>query len=125
MTVHASKGLEFDYVFVPVLEQGVFPHAKSLEEDEFGVGEFDPVAGRVRGGTPEEKRLCHVAFTRARKRLIVSRADQRFRKGTMPSTFLGAAGIECAPVKSPTKVFRPRAQQRRSSKPAPRTAPRP
>ena len=63
MTIHASKGLEFKYVFVVGLEQGLFPSirddAKSKHEDE------------------EERRLCYVAFTRAKDRLHVSYAKMR------------------------------------------------
>ncbi|PIE24053.1 MAG: ATP-dependent DNA helicase PcrA [Planctomycetota bacterium] len=62
MTVHAAKGLEFDHVFVVGLEEGGFPHARSLE---------DPDA------LEEERRLFYVAATRARKTLHLSRADLR------------------------------------------------
>jgi DNA helicase-2/ATP-dependent DNA helicase PcrA len=75
MTVHASKGLEFDAVFVTGLEQGLFP---SIRDDN-----RDP---------EEERRLFYVAVTRARKRLFLSYAHERFkygqREGTIPSEFL-------------------------------------
>ncbi len=76
-TVHASKGLEFDVVVVGGLEQGLFPHRRAVEE----------------GGLEEERRLAYVAFTRARKRLILSYAARRaarVRSNTrrIPSTFL-------------------------------------
>lgn len=76
MTVHASKGLEFDAVFVTGLEQGLFP---SLRDDE----SRDP---------EEERRLFYVALTRARKRLFLSYARERMKYGsrehTIPSEFL-------------------------------------
>jgi DNA helicase-2/ATP-dependent DNA helicase PcrA len=75
MTVHASKGLEFDAVFVTGLEQGLFP---SLREDT-----RDP---------EEERRLFYVAITRARKRLHLSHAMERMKYGSrehaLPSEFL-------------------------------------
>lgn len=76
MTVHASKGLEFEAVFVTGLEQGLFP---SLREDE----KRDP---------EEERRLLYVALTRAKARLFLTYADQRMKYGTreytVPSEFL-------------------------------------
>ncbi len=78
MTIHASKGLEFKYVFVVGLEQGLFPSerddAKNKHEDE------------------EERRLCYVAFTRAKDQLHVSYAKMRTIYGQQrinePSEFL-------------------------------------
>ncbi len=63
MTVHAAKGLEFPVVFVVGLEAGIFPHDRSLRT----------------GGDAleEERRLCYVALTRARERLMLSRARSR------------------------------------------------
>lgn len=66
MTVHAAKGLEFDRVAVVGLEEGLFPHARSFEEDE---------------GLEEERRLFYVALTRAREELLLSFARRRFRTG--------------------------------------------
>ncbi len=66
MTVHSSKGLEFDAVFVGGLEEGLFPHDNSLNED---------------GGIEEERRLMYVAITRARKRLYLSYAGSRMLHG--------------------------------------------
>lgn len=62
MTVHSAKGLEFDYVFVSGLEEGVFPHATAF-------GDFDE--------TEEERRLAYVALTRAKKELLLSCAQLR------------------------------------------------
>ena len=66
MTVHASKGLEFDCVFITGLEDGIFPHENSLLEA---------------GGIEEERRLMYVAITRARKRLYLSYSQTRMLHG--------------------------------------------
>lgn len=75
MTVHASKGLEFDAVFITGLEQGLFPSQREGERDE-----------------EEERRLFYVAVTRARKHLYVSHARERMKYGSrdmaLPSEFL-------------------------------------
>ncbi len=77
MTVHAAKGLEFHTVFVTGLEQGLFPHENSINED---------------GGLEEERRLMYVAITRARRRLYLSFAQSRMLHGQthygMESSFL-------------------------------------
>jgi DNA helicase-2/ATP-dependent DNA helicase PcrA len=79
MTVHSAKGLEFDTVFLPGWEEGLFPHQRSLDE-----------SGRA--GLEEERRLAHVALTRARKRAKLWFATNRRMKGlwnsTIPSRFL-------------------------------------
>lgn len=78
MTVHAAKGLEFDYVFVTGLEEGLFPHKK------FDDGKTDD---------EEERRLFYVAVTRARKKLHLTYASFRTIYGSKevnsPSEFLG------------------------------------
>jgi DNA helicase-2/ATP-dependent DNA helicase PcrA len=76
MTAHASKGLEFDAVFITGLEQGLFPSTReNVDRDQ-----------------EEERRLFYVALTRARKRLFLSYASDRMRYGererTIPSEFL-------------------------------------
>jgi DNA helicase-2/ATP-dependent DNA helicase PcrA len=77
MTVHTAKGLEFDVVFVTGLEEGTFPHQRSIDDD---------------GAMEEERRLCYVAVTRARKRLHLCRARWRRLSGQtfggIPSRFL-------------------------------------
>ena len=77
MTVHGAKGLEFDLVFVPGLEDGLFPSGRSIEE---------------KGGVEEERRLMYVAITRAKKELILSYAKSRYVFGDyqmqMPSRFI-------------------------------------
>jgi len=81
MTVHASKGLEFDAVFVTGLEQGLFP---SLRESSSGTDDTRD--------TEEERRLFYVAVTRARSLLYLTYAAGRMKYGsrefTMPSEFL-------------------------------------
>ncbi|WP_404300150.1 UvrD-helicase domain-containing protein [Alicycliphilus denitrificans] len=66
MTVHASKGLEFDCVFIGGLEEGLFPHENAMSDQ---------------GGLEEERRLMYVAITRARKRLYLSHAQTRLLHG--------------------------------------------
>ena len=70
MTIHAAKGLEFDLVFVPGLEDGIFPSGKSLEE---------------KNGVEEERRLMYVAITRAKKELSLSYAKNRYVFGSSQS----------------------------------------
>jgi DNA helicase-2/ATP-dependent DNA helicase PcrA len=82
MTLHAAKGLEFDAVFLTGMEEGVFPHKRSLHSEEPDGGEE----------MAEERRLCYVGFTRARRRLFVSLAQSRSLFGELhyypPSRFL-------------------------------------
>ena len=78
MTMHASKGLEFPIVFIVGMEEGLFPHSRSVLSPH----ELE-----------EERRLCYVAITRAKERLYISFA--KFRRifgsasATMPSRFVG------------------------------------
>lgn len=69
MTLHSSKGLEFPYVFIAGMEDGLFPSRMSLDSD-------DPDA------LEEERRLCYVGITRAMKRLYLSAASRRMVNGT-------------------------------------------
>ena len=71
MTVHASKGLEFDVVFLIGLDEGIFPHSKNNDDDKL----------------EEERRLMYVAITRARARLYLSSVRSRyiFGKNIFPS----------------------------------------
>ena len=66
MTIHAAKGLEFDVVFVTGMEDGLLPHQNHLDD----------------GDLEEERRLCYVALTRARKKVVLSHARSRMRFGT-------------------------------------------
>jgi len=68
MTLHASKGLEFDAVFLPGWEEGLFPHQKSIEE-------------KGENGLEEERRLAYVGITRAKKNLNISFSMNRFYQG--------------------------------------------
>ena len=76
MTVHAAKGLEFDYVFVIGMEEGLFPHLNSMETEDL----------------EEERRLCYVAITRAKKKLWLINAKSRMIYGKhdnyFPSRFI-------------------------------------
>jgi DNA helicase II / ATP-dependent DNA helicase PcrA len=80
LTMHNAKGLEFPIVFIAGLEEGLFPHSRSLLDSESAM--------------EEERRLCYVAMTRAQRRLYLSRALYRRRFGggaaerTLPSRFL-------------------------------------
>lgn len=85
MTLHSAKGLEFDYVFIPGMEEGVFPNQRSLDE-------------KGNAGLEEERRLAHVGITRARKYLFLSHAQSRRVYGnyvqSIPSRFLSEIGPE-------------------------------
>ncbi len=77
MTLHSSKGLEFDVVFIAGMEEGLLPHSRSMNSLE----ELE-----------EERRLCYVGMTRARQRLYLTYAEKRLYFGTTnynsPSRFL-------------------------------------
>ncbi len=84
MTVHASKGLEFDAVFITGLEEGLFPHENSQSDAD---------------GLEEERRLMYVAITRARKRLYLTHSQTRLLHGQtrygIKSRFLEELPEEC------------------------------
>ena len=77
MTLHSAKGLEFPLVFVCGLEEGLFPHQRSIDDT---------------GGLEEERRLCYVGLTRAQRKLYLTHAEQRRLHGryrfTTPSRFI-------------------------------------
>ena len=79
MTMHASKGLEFESVFLPGWEEGLFPHQKSIEE-------------KGQNGLEEERRLAYVGITRAKKKASISFSMNRFYQGdwidSMASRFI-------------------------------------
>jgi DNA helicase-2/ATP-dependent DNA helicase PcrA len=80
LTMHNAKGLEFPYVFIAGMEEGLFPHSRSISTSESAL--------------EEERRLCYVGMTRAEKRLFLSWARYRRRFGggeqerSIPSRFL-------------------------------------
>lgn len=91
-TVHASKGLEFDYVFIIGLEEGRFPLSRAMDSmDEM----------------EEERRLMYVAVTRARKKLYLTRAKSRFMYGSRdrqaPSRFIKEMGL--GKIEEPKRNF--------------------
>jgi DNA helicase-2/ATP-dependent DNA helicase PcrA len=140
MTLHTAKGLEFPVVFLTGLEEGVFPHSRSLSEPD----ELE-----------EERRLAYVGVTRARERLYVSRAIARFAWGAphhnLPSRFVreipdelidwrrteestmrwestsasSRAGWESERARTPvrTRRFTPAAKPTAGTRPVPRLAP--
>jgi len=77
MTMHSAKGLEFPYVFIIGVEEGIFPHSRSLNDDK----ELE-----------EERRLCYVGITRAKEKLWLTFCDSRMTNGgytsQVPSRFL-------------------------------------
>ena len=81
ITLHSTKGLEFDYVFLTGLEDGICPHSRSISEEK---------------GIEEERRLVYVGMTRARKSLTLTRAvyrrvfgNEQQMRASLPSRFLG------------------------------------
>ena len=100
MTMHAVKGLEYDYVFVVGVEEGLFPHSNSLESND----ELE-----------EERRLCYVAITRAKKKLYLINARSRILYGkvssNVPSRFINEISdeyIETIGKKEDINVFKPK-----------------
>jgi DNA helicase-2/ATP-dependent DNA helicase PcrA len=91
MTLHAAKGLEFNSVFLPGWEEGLFPHPRALDE-------------KGEEGLEEERRLAHVGLTRARRRAYVSFAANRRIHGmwqsSVPSRFVAELPAERVDVKS-------------------------
>jgi DNA helicase-2/ATP-dependent DNA helicase PcrA len=87
MTFHSAKGLEFSDVFLVGLEEGILPHARSMN-DEVDLERGDPIA--------EERRLLYVGITRARQRLSISFCRTR-RKGGQSDTVLPSRYLESIP----------------------------
>jgi len=105
MTLHSAKGLEFPLVFIGGLEEGLFPHKRSLN---------DP------GGLEEERRLCYVGITRAMQQLYLSHAEQRRMHGVdnyaQLSRFVSELPTECIEEIRPNiRVSRPAYSGARSS----------
>ncbi|QJC29942.1 AAA family ATPase [Enterobacteriaceae endosymbiont of Plateumaris sericea] len=84
MTIHASKGLEFSQVFIIGMEEGIFPSKASLNNNEY---------------LYEERRLAYVGITRAKKKLILTYAKQRYFYGkeinSLPSRFIDELPYNC------------------------------
>lgn len=93
MTVHASKGLEFPYVFIVGLEEGLFPYEREGEND---------------ADKEEERRLMYVALTRAEKKLFLSAAAVRTvfgsKRATLPSQFLSDIDDSLMQLESPERL---------------------
>ena len=90
MTLHSAKGLEFDCVFMIGMEDGIFPHQNSFLEE---------------GGLEEERRLCYVGITRAKKRLYLTNAKRRLLYGketvNVPSRFLNEIDKDLLEIENP------------------------
>ena len=90
MTMHSAKGLEFDCVFLVGMEENIFPHSQSLMEE---------------GGIEEERRLCYVGVTRAKKKLYLTNAKRRMLYGketlNAPSRFIDEINKEYLDIVNP------------------------
>ena len=97
MTIHAAKGLEFPAVFVAAVEQGLIPHARSMEEENPNL--------------EEERRLFYVALTRAQSKLHVSWCASRRRMGkpteAFPSPFIDELPPDCLSAQADEKDLSP------------------
>lgn len=109
MTMHAAKGLEFNYVFIVGLEEGIFPSEMSRYSNE---------------DLEEERRLCYVGITRAKKELYLSCANSRMlfgqTKHNLPSRFLeeidaSLVEVEQSPAAAQTKAMRQRYMQQQNA----------
>ena len=117
MTMHSAKGLEFDTVFLPGWEEGLFPHQRSLDD-------------QGRAGLEEERRLAHVGLTRARKRAKIYFATNRRMHGlwqtNIPSRFLDELpepNVEVTEAQGSAASAAMAATAHRASTPPPRSAP--
>lgn len=96
MTMHGAKGLEFDYVFLPGWEEGIFPSQRSLDEN--GIK-----------GLEEERRLAYVGITRARKKAWIYHASSRYMYGqtvtSLPSRFIQELPDNHIEIQAETGLF--------------------
>jgi superfamily I DNA/RNA helicase/RecB family exonuclease len=106
LTAHRSKGLEWDLVVVPGVQEGVWPDLRRrgslLEPDRISADgpAQPPTLTQLLG---EERRLFYVAVTRARRRLLVSAVDSTEEDGQRPSRFLAELGVEVEAVQQRTR----------------------
>ena len=95
LSMHAAKGLEFPVVFIVGMEEGIFPHSRSIDDDSL----------------EEERRLCYVGMTRAEERLYMSGVRARRLFGTVlcngTSRFLAELPDECCSVYEQKEVYSP------------------
>ena len=109
MTMHSAKGLEFPYVFMVGLEEGILPHHRSVKAEETDAHAID-----------EERRLCYVGVTRAQERLTLSLALTRMKWGkprdTIPSRFLFELIGEAEKASPARKKTGPVKKRRRAAK---------
>ena len=95
MTIHSVKGLEYNYVFIIGMEEGIFPHYNAINDGSSSAIE-------------EERRLCYVAITRAKKELYITSADTRMLFGNIsrnaPSRFIKEIDKEYIEIDKPTKI---------------------
>lgn len=89
MTIHASKGLEFDTVYLAGVEDQYIPHARALEDNPASID--------------EERRLFYVAITRARRELVISSCEKRRDTASLPSRFLEEIPKSLFDEEDPTK----------------------
>jgi DNA helicase-2/ATP-dependent DNA helicase PcrA len=102
MTLHGAKGLEFDVVFLPGWEEGVFPHQRAMEDSGLR-------------GLEEERRLAYVGLTRARRRVFVSYAANRRIynqwQNSLPSRFIDEIPAETVEREAEKGLFSSSAEQ--------------
>ncbi len=101
MTMHSAKGLEFSLVFLCGMEDGLFPHQRSINDQ---------------AGLEEERRLCYVGITRAKKTLYITHAEQRRLHGT--DSFAQASRFIAEIPDELVEEIRPRVQVSRPMRPA-------
>ena|SRR5476649_1469631 len=96
MTLHQAKGLEWPYVFIVGMEEGLFPHSRSL---------LDPAE------MEEERRLCYVGITRAKDQLFLSYARQRLYFGTRTNNLVSRFLIDLPEELLESKIPSPSLQE--------------
>lgn len=112
LTLHNAKGLEFPIVFLAGLEEGLFPHSRSLDS---------------KAAMEEERRLCYVGMTRAEERLFLTNARYRRRYGggqpepSIPSRFLKEVPVALVQDLNPKKTYPDSRQERAAPRPNPYT----